>query len=51
MSRENIAKLKCEDCKTVNYYTTRNKKKIKEKLVENKHCKKCRVHTVHKETK
>jgi len=51
MARENIAKMKCEVCKTVNYFTTRNKKKLKEKLTANKHCPKCRKHTVHKETK
>ncbi|MFA5994309.1 MAG: 50S ribosomal protein L33 [Parcubacteria group bacterium] len=50
-SKDTLARLKCEDCKTVNYFTTRNKKKIKEKLEMNKHCKKCKVHTVHKETK
>lgn len=51
MARENLAKLKCSDCGTINYYTTRNKKKIKEKLEEKKHCPKCRKHTVHKEMK
>jgi large subunit ribosomal protein L33 len=51
MARENIAKMKCEVCKTVNYFTTRNKKKLKEKLSAKKHCKKCKKHTLHKETK
>ena len=51
MSRENIAKLKCEDCKRVNYFTTRNKKKLKEKLEMKKHCPVCKKHTNHKETK
>ncbi|HRY82858.1 MAG TPA: 50S ribosomal protein L33 [Candidatus Moranbacteria bacterium] len=51
MARENIAKMKCEVCKTVNYFTTRNKKKLKEKLAMKKFCKKCKKHTMHKETK
>ena len=48
---ENLAKMKCEVCKTVNYFTTRNKKILKEKLEMKKHCKKCKKHTMHKETK
>jgi large subunit ribosomal protein L33 len=51
MTRENIAKMACEICKSVNYYTTRNKKKLKEKLQMKKHCPKCKKHTLHKETK
>ncbi|MDD5652289.1 MAG: 50S ribosomal protein L33, partial [Candidatus Moranbacteria bacterium] len=35
----------------INYFTTRNKKKIKEKLEMKKHCKFCNKHTVHKEMK
>ena len=51
MARENLAKLKCEACKNINYFTTRNKKKLKEKLEMKKHCKKCKKHTNHKEMK
>ncbi len=51
MTRENIAKMACEICKKVNYYTTRNKKILKEKLQMKKHCPKCKKHTLHKETK
>lgn len=51
MARENLAKLKCGVCKNITYWTTRNKKKIKEKLEIKKHCKFCRKHTAHKETK
>ncbi|OGI16740.1 MAG: 50S ribosomal protein L33 [Candidatus Moranbacteria bacterium RIFCSPHIGHO2_02_FULL_40_12b] len=51
MARENLAKLKCSECKNITYWTTRNKKKIKEKLELKKHCKFCRKHTAHKETK
>ncbi len=51
MTRENIAKLKCGDCKRITYYTTRNKKKVKEKLELKKFCKFCKKHTLHKEIK
>jgi len=51
MTRENLAKMKCTVCKTTNYFTTRNKKKLKEKLEMKKHCKKCGKHTIHKEVK
>jgi large subunit ribosomal protein L33 len=51
MARENIAKLKCSVCKNINYFTTRNKKKVKEKLEMKKHCRVCRKHTLHKEVK
>ena len=51
MSRENLAKMKCLECANINYFTTRNKKKIKEKLEMKKHCPKCKKHTLHKEMK
>jgi len=48
-AKENLVKLKCAECKNINYYTNRNKKKIKEKLELKKFCKSCRKHTIHKE--
>ncbi len=51
MTRENLVKMACENCKQINYYTTRNKKKLKEKLQMKKHCPKCKKHTLHKEIK
>lgn len=51
MSQENIAKMRCDVCKRVNYQSTRNKKKIKEKLQLKKYCSKCKKHTLHKEAK
>jgi len=51
MSQENLIKLKCGVCKKVNYYSKRNKKKLKEKIELKKFCKKCRKHTLHKEAK
>ncbi|MDZ7798504.1 MAG: 50S ribosomal protein L33 [Patescibacteria group bacterium] len=51
MSQDNLIKLKCTECNNINYYSKKNKKKIKEKLNIKKHCKKCRKHTLHKEVK
>jgi len=51
MSQDNLIKFKCEVCKSVNYHSTRNKKKIKEKISLKKYCKQCRKHTLHKEAK
>ncbi len=51
MTRENLAKLKCTECANINYFTTRNKKKLKDKLEMKKHCQKCKKHTAHKEIK
>ncbi|MBU1203253.1 50S ribosomal protein L33 [Patescibacteria group bacterium] len=51
MSQDNLAKLECTDCKTINYHSHRNKKTVKERLEMKKYCKKCKKHTMHKETK
>lgn len=51
MSQDNLIKLQCTVCKHVNYYSSRNKKTVKAKLQLKKHCKWCRKHTDHKETK
>jgi len=51
MSQDHLAKLACTKCKTVNYMTTRNKKKVEKKLALAKHCSNCRKHTPHKEAK
>jgi len=48
-AKENLVKLRCTVCKNINYYTNRNKKKIKEKLELKKFCKFCKKHTIHKE--
>jgi len=50
MSQDNLAKMECTECKRVTHYTTRNKK-IKTRLALKKHCKFCKKHTDHKETK
>ncbi len=53
MSQDNMIKLECSTpaCKTVNYFSKKNKKKLKDRLVLKKYCKKEKVHTEHKETK
>ncbi|MEK7158194.1 MAG: 50S ribosomal protein L33 [Patescibacteria group bacterium] len=50
MSQENLIKLECTECKRITYYTYRNKK-LKTRLELKKHCKWCKKHTAHKETK
>jgi large subunit ribosomal protein L33 len=51
MSQDHLVKLACSKCKKVNYNTTRNKKKVADKLEENKYCKFCQKRQVHKESK
>ena len=51
MSQDNLAKLECKECKHTNYHTTRNKKKLKDRLELKKFCKWCKKQTLHKETK
>jgi large subunit ribosomal protein L33 len=51
MSQENMIKLECTECKTVNYYSKKNKKTLKGRLEMKKHCPNCGTHTTHKETK
>jgi large subunit ribosomal protein L33 len=51
MSQLHLVKLSCTKCKRINYWTTRNKKQVENKLAFNKFCKWCRKATPHKETK
>ncbi|NCB21070.1 MAG: 50S ribosomal protein L33 [Clostridia bacterium] len=51
MSQDNMIKLECTECKTINYFSHKNKKILKERLEMNKYCKQCKKHTLHKETK
>jgi len=41
----------CTECKQRNYNSMKNKKNDPERLEMNKHCKFCKKHTLHKETK
>ena len=51
MSQDNLIKLKCKECKQINYHSTKNKKTIKEKIALRKHCRFCKKHTEHVEMK
>lgn len=46
-----LLQLKCDECKSINYTTSKNPAENKEKLALNKFCKKCRKRTLHKEVK
>lgn len=48
---ENLIKMKCGACNRIGYYTRKNKKTDEKKLALAKHCRFCRRHTAHKETK
>lgn len=43
--------LACTECKQRNYSTKKNKKNDPDRIEMNKHCKFCRKHTLHRETK
>jgi len=43
--------LACEECKSRNYHTSRNRLNTPNKLELKKYCRFCRKVTVHKETK
>ncbi|MBU0613700.1 50S ribosomal protein L33 [Patescibacteria group bacterium] len=51
MSQDNMIKLECTECRTINYRSHKNQKTIKERLEIQKFCKNCGKHTAHKETK
>jgi len=48
---ENLIRLKCSQCKRVNYYTRKNRKTVERKLEYKKYCNWCKKHTLHKEAK
>ena len=49
-AREHIT-LECTECHNGTYVTDKNKKNNAERLEIKKHCKFCKKHTTHKETK
>jgi len=49
--RENMIKMQCVDCKHTNYFSHKNKRTLKDRLELKKHCKFCKKHVLHKETK
>lgn len=51
MSQVNLIKLQCTVCKRVNYWSSKNKRKVERKVELKKFCKWCHKHTKHKEGK
>ncbi len=51
MADKKFIKMKCKDCKRINYFTNKSKKDKENKLELKKFCEFCKKHTVHKETK
>jgi len=49
--RKAYAKLQCQECKRINYYSHKSKELSEKKLELKKFCKWCRKRTVHKEAK
>jgi len=47
MSQDNMIKLECTECKTVNYFSHKNKKTLKNRLELQKFCNSCKKHTLH----
>ena len=47
----NAVTLACNECKSRNYQTNKNKKNDPDRIEFNKYCKFCKKHTLHKETK
>lgn len=43
--------LECTQCKERNYRTTKNRRNDPDRLELKKFCKRCRTHTVHRETR
>ncbi len=51
MSQDNLIGLACSVCKRVNYYSKRNKKKVRAKVELMKYCRWDKRHTKHVEAK
>ncbi|MEK7164446.1 MAG: 50S ribosomal protein L33 [Patescibacteria group bacterium] len=51
MSQDNLIKFECSVCKHVTHQSSKNKKKLPTRMQIKKHCKFCKKHTLHKETK
>ncbi len=51
MSQDNLVKMECGFCHRINYFTKKNKKTLKNRILLKKYCKIDKKHTEHKETK
>ena len=43
--------LQCDVCRGQNYLTAKNRQNVPDKLVLKKHCRRCKKHTAHSETR
>jgi len=43
--------LECTECKSRNYRTTKNRRNDPDRRELRKYCKRCRTHTLHRETR
>ncbi len=43
--------LECTECKERNYRTTKNRRNDPDRIQLRKYCKRCRTHTLHRETR
>ncbi|PIR69518.1 MAG: 50S ribosomal protein L33 [Candidatus Niyogibacteria bacterium CG10_big_fil_rev_8_21_14_0_10_46_36] len=50
-AKENLIKIKCDECKRINYWTHKNKRKVERKIELKKFCNWCKKRTAHKEAK
>ncbi|MFO8059716.1 MAG: 50S ribosomal protein L33 [Bacillota bacterium] len=46
-----IVTLECTECKSRNYTTTKNRRNTSGRLELKKFCRRCREHTLHRETR
>lgn len=51
MSQDNLIKLQCVNCKRVNYWSRKNRKKVERKIEFKKYCRWCKGPYPHKESK
>ncbi len=51
MSQDQLIKLACQNCKRINYWSRKNRKKVERKIELKKFCKWCKSHKTHKEIK
>ncbi|MEK7139776.1 MAG: 50S ribosomal protein L33 [Patescibacteria group bacterium] len=51
MAQPRLIKLACTKCKRINYWSSKNKKKVERKIELKKWCKWCKKQTPHKEAK
>ena len=50
-AKEKRIKLECKECKSVNYFSQKNKINTPDRLEISKYCRHCHKHAQHKETK